>query len=207
MANHSFTRDVLDDPNDMAIIDSVIGLAHSFNRKVIAEGVETTEHGLMLLILGCHHAQGYDISRPMPSSVFQDWLSEYTPNPQWLSCGNKIRTEKENKIELFKLAVKQWKNKFENSINTSDDSITFNHWPILKKDKCHCGVWIKREKHEKLFEEKWIEKLEVAHDAMHDIATDLFNLYQKGQVATARDELSAFQKSVENMLNILGQSE
>jgi len=47
--DQSFVRDVLDDPDDFTIIDGVIGLANSFNRKVIAEGVETTEHGLMLL--------------------------------------------------------------------------------------------------------------------------------------------------------------
>jgi len=65
--DQSFVRDMLDDPSDYAIINSVIGLAASFNRDVIAEGVETTEHGLMLLIMGCHQAQGHGIARPMPA--------------------------------------------------------------------------------------------------------------------------------------------
>ncbi len=56
--DQSFVRDVLEDPSDYAIIDAVIGLSHSFNRNVIAEGVETTEHGLMLLLMGCKSSTG-----------------------------------------------------------------------------------------------------------------------------------------------------
>lgn len=62
--DRSFVRGLLDDPNDFAIINAVISLAEAFNREVIAEGVETTSHGLMLLAMGCDEAQGYGISRP-----------------------------------------------------------------------------------------------------------------------------------------------
>jgi predicted signal transduction protein with EAL and GGDEF domain len=62
--DQSFVRDMLDDPDDLAILDGVIGLARAFGRRVIAEGVETIEHGEMLLQLGCEHAQGYGVARP-----------------------------------------------------------------------------------------------------------------------------------------------
>ncbi len=45
--DQSFVRDMLDDPDDMAILQGVIGLAAAFKREVIAEGVETVEHGLL----------------------------------------------------------------------------------------------------------------------------------------------------------------
>lgn len=50
---------MLDNPDDFVIIDGVIGLAEAFHRETIAEGVETTEHGLMLMRIGCDRAQGY----------------------------------------------------------------------------------------------------------------------------------------------------
>ena len=63
--DQSFVRDMLDDPDDLAILQGVIGLASAFRRDVIAEGVETVAHGSLLLQLGCELAQGYGIARPM----------------------------------------------------------------------------------------------------------------------------------------------
>jgi diguanylate cyclase (GGDEF)-like protein len=56
--DQSFVRDMLDDPDDLAIVEGVIGLASAFSRKAIAEGVETVAHGELLLTLGCALAQG-----------------------------------------------------------------------------------------------------------------------------------------------------
>ncbi len=86
--DQSFVINMLNDPDDYAIVDGVLALARSFNRKVIAEGVETTEHGLMLLEMGCNAAQGYGIARPMPAAEIPDWLDNYNPNPQWLDSSN-----------------------------------------------------------------------------------------------------------------------
>ncbi|MGP1630662.1 MAG: putative bifunctional diguanylate cyclase/phosphodiesterase, partial [Giesbergeria sp.] len=56
--DQSFVRDILADADDLSIVQGVIGLANAFRREVIAEGVETLEHGEMLLGLGCELAQG-----------------------------------------------------------------------------------------------------------------------------------------------------
>ena len=71
--DQSFVRGMLEDPNDFAIVAGVIGLAKAFYRQVIAEGVETAEHGESLLKLGCTLAQGYGIARPMSAQDFLDW--------------------------------------------------------------------------------------------------------------------------------------
>jgi len=49
--DQSFIRDMLDDPDDLAIVQGVLGLSHAFLRHTIAEGVESIEHGKMLLQL------------------------------------------------------------------------------------------------------------------------------------------------------------
>jgi diguanylate cyclase (GGDEF)-like protein len=81
--DQSFVQDMLDDPDDLAILEGVISLARAFRREVIAEGVETVEHGTRLLQLGCELAQGYGIARPMPGSDFPAWIASWQPNKAW----------------------------------------------------------------------------------------------------------------------------
>jgi len=81
--DQSFVRDMLIDPDDLAIVEGVIGLAKSFKRDVIAEGVETVEHGTALLQLGCELAQGYGIAKPMPASNIPGWISNWKPDVNW----------------------------------------------------------------------------------------------------------------------------
>ncbi len=86
--DRSFVRDMLDDPDDMAILQGVIGLAEAFKRKVIAEGVETVPHGTALLQLGCELAQGYGIARPMPASQMPQWAANWQPDAAWAKPPN-----------------------------------------------------------------------------------------------------------------------
>jgi diguanylate cyclase (GGDEF)-like protein/PAS domain S-box-containing protein len=75
--DQSFVRDMVSDPEDMAIVNGVIGLAKAFGRKVIAEGVETAEQSNLLLSLGCHCMQGFGIALPMPAHAFPDWIKQW----------------------------------------------------------------------------------------------------------------------------------
>jgi len=81
--DQTFVRDMLIDVDDLAIVEGVIALAKSFKRNVIAEGVETVEHGTALLKLGCDLAQGYGIARPMPANDIPSWISHWKPDPSW----------------------------------------------------------------------------------------------------------------------------
>jgi diguanylate cyclase (GGDEF)-like protein len=81
--DQTFIRDMLDDPEDLAIVVGVVALAAPFNRIVIAEGVETIAHGTALLELGCELAQGYGIARPMPADQIPEWTSNWQPNSAW----------------------------------------------------------------------------------------------------------------------------
>ncbi len=83
--DQSFVRDMLEDKNDYAIVEGVIALSKAFKLKVIAEGVETEAHGVMLLELGCQYAQGYGISRPMPAKDFPAWLENFHAFPEWVN--------------------------------------------------------------------------------------------------------------------------
>ncbi len=189
--DQSFVRNILSDPNDYAIGESVIGLADSFSRQVIAEGVETNEDGLMLLLMNCELAQGYGIARPMPANELPEWLNNYQPNKAWLSIGNKIFTPTEKKLAIFKLTFKRWFDKFENNIKKSPDET--KHWPIIEEKKCHCRAWIKREQQGQLFEAQWLEKLEQSTNEIHHIANNLLIKYQSEKIDEARNGLIELQ--------------
>ena len=78
--DQSFVRDMLNDPEDLSIVEGVIGLAKAFNLRVIAEGVETASQGERLLALGCELAQGYAIAKPMPGTELPGWVGAWQQN-------------------------------------------------------------------------------------------------------------------------------
>lgn len=81
--DQTFVRDMLVDPDDLAIVQGVIGLAKAFGREIVAEGVETAAHGEQLLLLGCELIQGYGVARPMPADKFPGWVAGWQTSPVW----------------------------------------------------------------------------------------------------------------------------
>ncbi|MEP7260826.1 MAG: EAL domain-containing protein [Usitatibacter sp.] len=67
--DQSFVRDLTIDAEDAAIVTAIVAMARSLGVAVIAEGVETEEQVDALLRLGCHHAQGYLLARPMSAAA------------------------------------------------------------------------------------------------------------------------------------------
>ncbi len=68
--DQQFVRQAAIDPNAAAVVRSIIAMSHGLNIRVVAEGVETEEQFRFLVRKRCDEAQGYFISRPMPTSEF-----------------------------------------------------------------------------------------------------------------------------------------
>ncbi|WP_435626262.1 EAL domain-containing protein [Candidatus Ferrigenium straubiae] len=77
--DQSFVRDLVSDPNDMALSEAIIVMAHKLDLKVIAEGVETEAQRKLLTEAGCDHAQGYLFSKPVPAGKFEELLKSQQP--------------------------------------------------------------------------------------------------------------------------------
>ena len=75
--DQSFVFYMMENAMDRHIVTTVIELAHGFNLKVVAEGIENIETFYALKELGCDIAQGYFLARPMPQDQFIQWLNEY----------------------------------------------------------------------------------------------------------------------------------
>jgi EAL domain-containing protein (putative c-di-GMP-specific phosphodiesterase class I) len=74
--DQSFVRDVTTDGRDAAIVSSVIGLAHSLDLQVIAEGVETEEQLAFMRQQRCDRIQGFFFSAPMRADELEPYLIE-----------------------------------------------------------------------------------------------------------------------------------
>ncbi len=72
----SFIRDLETDPNDRALSEAIIMMAHKLGLKVIAEGVETEGQRKLLAAAGCDYAQGYLFSKPIAPQEFEDLLKQ-----------------------------------------------------------------------------------------------------------------------------------
>lgn len=198
--DRSFVKSMLDNPNDYAIVDGVISLADTFNREVIAEGVETTEHGLMLLIMGCELAQGYGIARPMPAELFPSWLNSYKANPEWIKCGSNFLSPEKQRLKLFKLITDQWVSSFKKTIYSSPEDI--ESWPTMKQSQCHCGTWIKRSRKENIFNETYLDNLDQAHKDMHRLAAELKGIYLDDDLEHARNGVKQLESTLDELINI-----
>jgi diguanylate cyclase (GGDEF)-like protein len=80
--DRGFVRDIGTNANDLAIVRAIIGLAEAFDLQLVAEGVETPAAARTLVHHGCHRAQGFLLSRPIPSSAMESLLTaHYLPMP------------------------------------------------------------------------------------------------------------------------------
>ncbi|TXH89800.1 MAG: EAL domain-containing protein [Rhodoferax sp.] len=78
--DQSFVRGILNNADDLAILEGVIGLSTAFRRTLVAEGVETRAHGALLLQHGCEGGQGYAIAHPMPAGAVWAWQQSWRPH-------------------------------------------------------------------------------------------------------------------------------
>jgi EAL domain-containing protein (putative c-di-GMP-specific phosphodiesterase class I) len=69
--DRSFVVDMTGEPEGLALVSTIISLAHSLKLKVVAEGVETKEQSRLLRLLNCDEMQGYLFSKPVAGETFQ----------------------------------------------------------------------------------------------------------------------------------------
>ncbi len=78
--DQSFIKHLETDPNDLALSEAIIVMAHKLGLLVVAEGVETMAQHNILANAGCDYAQGYLYSRPVPLDEFETLLTTFIFN-------------------------------------------------------------------------------------------------------------------------------
>jgi diguanylate cyclase (GGDEF)-like protein/PAS domain S-box-containing protein len=78
--DRSFIGGMAANPQDMAIVTTIIALARSLNLRVVAEGVETADQARLLSLVKCDEAQGYLFSKPLPADDIEPLLRTLAPD-------------------------------------------------------------------------------------------------------------------------------
>ena len=136
--DQSFVRDMLCDTEDLTIVEGVISLAHAFGRTVVAEGVETTDHGAMLLRLGCDHAQGYGVARPMPAAALMQWAQNWQPPQAWAAHQHRVPSRRDLPFVLAEVEHRDWLEKLRRHLDDRTHPA-----PVARADDCQFGRVIK----------------------------------------------------------------
>lgn len=178
--DQSFIRNMLDDADDLAIVEGVIGLTQAFRRQVIAEGVETVEHGLVLLLLGCDMAQGFGIAHPMPAALVPDWIRQFKPDELWgLATAFKWSRE-----DLPMLIADVDHNRWKKSLYSYlDDTTGALHPPELGHHQCRFGRWYDSQEGRRYASVEAFQALEGLHRHLHDLGSQLLRCHAAGEIS------------------------
>jgi diguanylate cyclase (GGDEF)-like protein/PAS domain S-box-containing protein len=188
--DQSFVRDMMDDPADLGILEGVLGLARTFRRQVIAEGVETVEHGALLLQLGCEQVQGYGIARPMPAHEVPEWLAAWRPAPAW---ADQHPIHRDDFPLLFAgIEHRAWIATVENHLRGGSEAP-----PPTDYSHCRFGEWLAGEGYARYGTQPAFEVIEPLHREIHELATELSDVHARGRT----------QESLTRLAELLGMSD
>lgn len=73
----SFIKNMLNEPDDLAVVNAVIAMSHNLKMEVVANGVETEEQLAVIQQSGCDQLQGYVISAPLPPAEFERMAANF----------------------------------------------------------------------------------------------------------------------------------
>ncbi|WP_345062213.1 EAL domain-containing protein [Acidovorax lacteus] len=176
----SFVQGMLEDPEDLSILEGVLGLARAFRRAVVAEGVESIAHGQMLLRMGCEGAQGYAIARPMPARALPVWLAQWRPDARWL--GQRTCSGDELPVLFAVVEHRAWTDAVHAYVTGERDTP-----PSLDASACRLAHWIANS-HGSASPNRQRVLLDIAaaHDHTHAVARRICALRASGRSGEAR---------------------
>ncbi len=172
--DQSFVRDMLEEPDNMTILEGVLGLAAAFRREVIAEGVETIEHGLMLLQMGCDLGQGHGIAMPMPADELQPWIATWHPDPRWADVP---LVNADNRAVMYaSVEHYAWLGALDACFQGKRSTP-----PSLNPTQCRIGAWLRAEKQSARGTFAAIQAIELLHRQIHALAEEIFLSQSEGR--------------------------
>jgi hypothetical protein len=175
--DQSFVRDMLVDPDDLAILEGVLGMATAFRRRAIAEGVENDDLGDMLLALGCEWGQGFGIARPMPAHDMPAWVASWQPPTRWRERLSVVREDLPLLYAMVELRA--WIADLEAHLQTGSAT------PALDPHDCRFGLWLDTQGLTRYGQHPSFPQLQQLHHAVHESGRLLVEIKTHAASSTA----------------------
>lgn len=197
--DQSFVREMLDDPDDLGIVESVVKLAHAFNRQVIAEGVETLEHGAMLIHLGCPLVQGYGIARPMPAEKLPAWIGQWHKNAAWLTLDKRLPAREDLTLLVAAQSHRNWIDKIVEHLEHPEAEVS------ASMDSLHCrfGRWYRGSGTVRYGEFREFQAIDSQHERVHVLAAEMVNMAESGDTEIARRQIPELYQTRDALLKLI----
>ncbi len=183
--DQSFVRDMLSDPDNLTIVHSVTKLAGSFDRELVAEGVESVEHGRLLMMLGCHVFQGYGVARPMPADLVQGWVLGWRMPTEWQAAARHVWTDAVYPVLVAEIQHRSWVNQL---VHAVAEGWVPPHVHLADAHACTFGHWYDAAA---ATGQAWTQSdafkgIREPHERVHAVAHDLDTLWRDGLLADAQ---------------------
>jgi diguanylate cyclase (GGDEF)-like protein/PAS domain S-box-containing protein len=183
--DQSFVRDMLQDPNDLTIVEGVVGLGTAFRHQVIAEGVESADHALMLMEMGCYLVQGYGIANPMPGEETLAWIKHFKPDPRWLENSMQRLSRDDFQLVLSEVNHRQWLASLRSWMNL--EPTHRGPSPPMSGHECNFGRWYYGEGESRYGHMPEYRAAENLHEQIHRLAQQLVRQSEHGDIAASRE--------------------
>lgn len=204
--DQSFIRNILDSKEDLALVQSIVSLAVTFEHDVVGEGVETVEQGVLLMKLGCDVAQGFGIAEPMPSAGVIAWAEQFVADPKWA-----MWSKSEWDLKAFPLLVAQYDiQEWSDSIIKHIENATLprENVSLTDESKCRFGKWYHSDGCQRFGHLQVFRDIDPIHRELHRAWNEATQLYIDGQTELAQRKcpnLYALKDEMFSMLDKLQQ--
>jgi len=203
--DQSFVRNMLADPGDRILIDSMIKLTHLFGQTPIAEGVETEEQGVLLMHLDCDQAQGFGISPPLLADEVENWAAQWQTPELW-------RLWRDTPWQLDDLPLLAARHDHLRRIEqvlqiveTGQSDMTLEE--IGDHHCCRLGRWYDTYGSQRYGHLTAFKKLHPAHVAVHETCREIVQLTENGQMEQAKHLCARLLRLKDQVLHYLAELE
>ena len=183
--DQSFVRNIHENINDLVLVEAITSLAHTFQRDVTAEGVESIHAGTILAQIGCHQMQGYAISRPMPADDVASWVRGWSPDALWQKATSTLWTREDLPLLYVQTDHRRWVEEMRQML---EGSVDVDCEPEPETDECRFGKWYYHSGKERYSEFSGYSDIELIHNRLHASSRRIFKRLAEGTMTLARVE-------------------
>ncbi|MBU1236124.1 MAG: EAL domain-containing protein [Gammaproteobacteria bacterium] len=186
--DQSFVGEMFSDPDNLVIVQGVIGLTNAFQRHAIAEGVETVEHGRLLLQLDCDYAQGFGIAKPMPGEEMLAWVEAWRPDPRWQEIAGLRWDVADYPMLTAEVEHRNWVTQV---VYAARQGLPMPHRRVGDAHFCRFGKWYDGADAERYQAFPVFGRIAAEHHGVHEIAETMDTHMRDGRADEARAMIGA----------------